>query len=69
MNFSFRITTVAGKYLVLQLYPIGNPNENQLYFADLEKHGEIREKIPLKPVYTGDINTEFNVSGKMMAKC
>lgn len=53
---------VIGKYLVLQLFPNGNPNENHLYFADLGKHGEIKGKIALKPVYTADLNTEFTVS-------
>lgn len=55
---------MVGKYLILQVFPNGNANENQLYFADLEKHGEIRGKIQLKPVYTSDMNNEFNVSRK-----
>lgn len=60
--------TAAGKYLLLQLFPNGSPNSNQLYYADLEKFGEINGKIPLKPVYTADMNTEFNVSSKLTVK-
>ena len=62
INLQSRLATVAGKYLVLQIFPNGNPNQNHLYYADLEKHGEIKGKIQLKPVYTADLNTEFNVS-------
>lgn len=55
---------VAGKYLILLVYPNGFPTETHLYYADLEKHGEINGKIPLNPVYTTDLNTDFNVSWK-----
>lgn len=67
MNFESRTATSAGKYLILQVFPNGNPNSNHLYYANLEKHGEINGKIPLKPVYTADLNTEFNVSKEMMS--
>lgn len=61
-NCSCRTVSVVGKYLILLLYPNGILIENHLYYADLEKHGEITGKIPFNPVYTADLSSEFKVS-------
>ena len=57
-----RFPTLVGKIMIVQMFPNGNPNQNHLYYADLENIGNIKGKIHLKPVYTADLNTESNVS-------
>lgn len=53
-----------GDYLVVTVYPNGNPNQHHLYYMDLKKYGEIVGKLPLKPVYTTDFSSQFDVSEK-----
>lgn len=59
-----RRTVVAGKYLIMTLFPLGNPIQGHLFYADLETLGEIRGKISLKPIYTTDLSSAFEVSMK-----
>lgn len=61
-RFFFRYARVVGKYLIMQIYLYGHQNQQHLYYADLEKNGEIKGKITLKPVYTADANTKFVVN-------
>lgn len=45
--------------MIMLFYPNGYPYQHHLYYADLEKLGEINGKIPLKPIYTTDLSSEF----------
>lgn len=40
----------CGKYLILTIQ--SDSNNNLLYFADLENAGEIRDKLPIRPIVT-----------------
>lgn len=39
-------------------------NQHHIYFADLEKNGEIRGKITLTPIFNADLSSAFDVSRK-----
>lgn len=53
----------CGKYLIVSI--VKACRDNLLYFADLEKNGEITGKIPLTPIVTEfvadyDVNTDLS---------
>lgn len=63
----FRSTEVSdcGKYLIVSI--VKACRDNLLYFADLEKNGEITGKIPLTPIVTefvADYDVNINSNGK-----
>lgn len=58
----FRVTKLVGKYLII-LVNLGVTFRQHLYYADLEKCGEITAKLPLEPIFTAEnVYTEFSVS-------
>lgn len=58
-----RRTTVVGKFVFMFVSKnFGFKSPNHIYFADLEKNGEIRGKIPLTPIHNTDFSSAFDVS-------
>lgn len=54
----------CGKYLIVSI--VKACRDNLLYFADLEKNGEITGKIPLTPIVTefvADYDVNINSNG------
>lgn len=49
----------CGKYMIVTI--IKACRDNLLYFADLEKNGEITGKIPLTPIVT-EFEADYDVS-------
>lgn len=63
-NPSWRMSAVVsdcGKYLILLI--IKDCRDNLLYFADLEKNGEINGKIDVTPIVT-KFEADYDVSTK-----
>lgn len=52
----------CGKYLVVSI--VKACRDNLLYFADLEKNGEITGKIPLTPIVT-EFVADYDVNRKI----
>lgn len=59
--YSARSTQVSdcGKYMIVSI--VKACRDNLLYFADLEKNGEITGKIPLTPIVT-EFEADYDVS-------
>lgn len=58
-----RRTTVVGKFVfVFVSENFGFKSPNHIYFADLERNGEIKGKITLTPIYNTDFTSTFDVS-------
>lgn len=56
---------MVGKFLFMFVSEnFGFKSPNHIYFADLEKNGEIGGKIPLTPIYKTDFSSTFGVSRK-----
>lgn len=51
----------CGKYLIVSI--VKACRDNLLYFADLEKNGDISGKIPLTPIVT-EFKADYDVSEK-----
>lgn len=49
----------CGKYMIVTI--VKACRDNLLYFADLEKNGEITGKIPLTPIVT-EFEADYDVS-------
>lgn len=65
-----RRTTVVGKFVFMFVSEnFGFKSPNHIYFADLEKNGEIGEKISLKPIYNTDFSSTFDVSRTINKIC
>lgn len=65
-NPSWRMSTEVsdcGKYLIVTI--VKACRDNLLYFADLEKNGEITGKIPLTPIVT-EFEADYDVNIKSL---
>lgn len=59
--------TVVGKYALVRVAVDNGNSQHHIYFADLEKIGEIRGKLQLTPIFERDLSSAFHVSGTTKA--
>lgn len=64
-----RQTSVYGKHLLLKTWVNNGNSQSHIYYADIEKIGEIRGKLPLTPIFTTDLSSSFEVSGTTNMQC